>query len=429
MDETPYLGRFVRTYSRKDGSDHVVMEVPTRLRPPGWPKTIKLPQIGRRHGSLRDPSFLGRVRKDADRLNRRIDDLRAEAVCEPQQGRRTVAEAGELLFKTLKFRRVSTRQQNRMRRAVKKFTAWSIERGSPLFADLTKGDIEDFLYIYDGKPAAQTEFLFMWKRLVREAIGSKWRTDDPCADIPWPDRDPKQVHIWTADDVEAYAEAADGIGQHGLSALIRFNFLAGQRLGDVRTARFDRNFNGERFTIKQSKTGKAVTFVVPRQITALIESARYPDSPYMFVDFETGKPFTDNSIGLKFEELREHVAVEGGKKLYLKALRHSAVCRMVAANVPLLKITSVTGHAPENAEKIITRYALDIQRFADSAIMQTHRAEGGSDEDFSDTLPITNQDWLARVEKSDRHVSYYSRALRRHAGTMSSSATTDVLAA
>lgn len=55
-----------------------------------------------------------------------------------------------------------------------------------------------------------------------------------------------------------------------------------------------------------------------------------------------------------------------------------------------------------------TVYAVDIQRFADAAVKDVHRAEGGSDDDFSDTLPIANRDWLAQEASRDRYVGYFS---------------------
>lgn len=401
------LGRFVKVYRRKDGTDHVVFEVPKRQRPTGWPATLQLPEKGRRTGSLADAKFRDRIINDAARLNRRFDDRRAADARMARPGHRGMAELGEIYFKTIRFKELSKGRQDRARRAVKKMVDWSINRGNPPFSDFVKADVEDFLSMYDGYPQAQTEFRFIWNHLALEAV-ENWKTGNPCQKVKWPTLKPKRVNLWTMETVDLYANAANSIGQHGLAALIRFNFLAGQRLGDALRAQHGEHFNGERFTMRQSKTEAVVTFLVPKQLNAMVQAARYEGSPYLFTDFRTGKKFTQYGILTAFTELRAIVAQHNDEMLYLRTLRHSAVCRFVAADVRLLKIRAVTGHKPEHVEKIIDRYAVDMDRFADAAVKDVHRAEGGSDDDFSDTLPIANRDWLAQEASRDRYVGYFS---------------------
>lgn len=405
--ETEPLGRFVKVYPRRDGTDHVVFEVPKRLRPTGWPATLQLPERGIRAGTLTNRKFAERIMQDAVRLNRRLDDRRHADARMARAGHRGMAELGAIYFKTIRFKELSPGRQARARRAVKKMVDWAINRGNPPFAEFVKADVEDFLSMYDGFPSAQTEFRFMWNHLAIEAV-ENWKTGNPCLKVKWPRLTPKRVNLWTMETVDLYANAADNIGQHGLAALIRFNILAGQRLGDALRAEHGEHFNGERFTIRQSKTKAVVTFLVPKQVNEMVQAARYEGSPYLFTDFRTGTRFTPYGIMTAFTELRAAVAEHNDEMLYLKTLRHSAVCRFVAADVPLLKIRAVTGHKPEHVERIIERYAVDIQRFADAAIKDVHRAEGGSDNDFSDTLPIANRDWLAEEASRDRYVGFFS---------------------
>lgn len=407
-NEKVYLGRFVKVSRRRDGTDHVVMEVPKPNRPDGWPATIVLPERRLRVGRLSNPLFMQRVLQDAARLNDRLDARRARDARLARPGFRGMAELGEIYFRTIRFKELSLGRQKRGHRAVQKLVDWALERGNPPFASFVKADVEDFLAMYDGFPSAQTEFRWMWNTLALEAQENKWRDDNPCVKVKWPQLDPKRVNVWGQDTVDLYAAAADQIGQPGLGALIRFNYLAGQRLGDALRAKHGEHFNGERFTIRQSKRKRPVTFVVPKQLGSMLERARYEGSPYMFNDFKTGTRFTEYGLTTLLDEIRAMVCRHDDKMYYLRALRHSAVCRFVAANVPLLKITAVTGHKPENAQRIIDRYAVDIKRFADSAVMDMHRAEGGSDDDFSDTLPIANHDWLAKEASQDRYVSYFS---------------------
>ena len=399
------FGRFTRIRPHGDTQVAVYMSIPARLRPSGWPPTIRLPeQCKIQHGSLNDPVFVARVQHHAARINARLDARRAADARAPVPNQRTVAELSEVFCNTLRFRRLSDARKTRTRSLLRKIADWSVSRGSPPFADLVKADVEDFLSMYDDRPAAQGEARWVWNLLMQEAIDNRWRTDNPCERIPGPDRKPRPVNVWTHETVDRYAAAADRMNQPGLGALIQFGFFAGQRMGDLRRAQHGEHFNGERFTIKQSKRGATVSFLVPRQIVALIERVRVPGSPYLFTDLDTGGMFTEARLKHRFVEVRIAAAVPGEEKLHLRALRHSAVCRLVQANVPVLKIAGVTGHAPHSVQKLIERYAVDYQRFADDAMRMMNRAEGGSDQDFSDTLPVLNKDWHAKEGLRDTFI-------------------------
>lgn len=398
------FGRFTRIRPCGYKRVAVYMSVPARLRPQGWPPTLRLPEQSKiQHGTLNDPAFIARVQRDADRLNARLDARRALEARAPVPERRTAAEIVEIFYRTMRFRRLSDLRKTRTRSLLRKIVDWSVSRGNPPFADLLKADVEDFLSIYDDRPAAQTEARWLWNLLMLEAIDNRWRTDNACERIPWPDRTPRAVNVWTHETVDRYSAAANRMNQPGLAALLQFAFFAGQRMGDLRRAKHGVHFNGERFTLKQSKRGATVSFLVPKQVVDLLERVRVPGSPYLFTDSDSGSMFTESRLAARFVEVRVAVAVPGEAKLQLRALRHSAVCRLVQANVPVLKIAGVTGHAPQSVQKIIERYAVDYQRFADDAMRMMNRAEGGSDDDFSDTLPILNQDWLAKEGARERY--------------------------
>jgi hypothetical protein len=66
---------------------------------------------------------------------------------------------------------------------------------------------------------------------------------------------------------------------------------------------------------------------------------------------------------------------------------------MVDADVPLRKISAVTGHQLERVHQIVERYAIDTEGFADDAMLKMHIADGGRVEDFAPTDFGADRDW------------------------------------
>ena len=395
------LGRFVRSRKRRDGTDHVFMSVPTSLRPEGWPKTINLPCSGKRAGRLDDPRFFERVRNDAKRLNERLDQRRQHEETY-RSDRRNVRALAEIYFRTQRYRALSKGRKNRNRRDALIFADWAADRGDPDFASLKKYDFEDFLSLYDEKPALKLDLRSTLNILCVEAIEAGWRADNPIARLPWTVPPLKEeVILWRDDVAEAYAQMAHQMKQPGLGALILFGLRSGQRLGDLREARHDVHYRRGMFQVKQAKTGVMVKFPVPAGLCDLIESVRVEGSPFLFTDADTGTGFTHFHLWARFAEVRRALTREGGPKMQLRTLRHSAVCQMVDARIPLPQIAAVTGHLLARVHAIIARYAVDREGFAVAAMKQLHRSKGGHDEDF-----VTHDPFEGRDAQTSRKAQY-----------------------
>lgn len=212
------LGRFIRSNRRQDGTDHVFMSVPDHLCPPGWPKTITLPSEGKARGSLEDPVFLAKVRREAEVLNARLDQRRLEEEIYRSEQRNARALAN-IYFKTQRFRDVSEARQYRNKRDAMLFVNWAERRGDPDFATLRKPDFEDFLALYDNRPSQKLELRSTLNILCTEAMEAGWRTDNPISRIPWTVPKPaREVVLWTDETAHRFAQmAALSIGCRAVS--------------------------------------------------------------------------------------------------------------------------------------------------------------------------------------------------------------------
>lgn len=358
------------------------MSVPAELRPTGWPPTINLPSEAKRPGRLDDPRFLARVQRDAAILNARLDQRRHdEAVY--RSDKRTARALVAIYFKTRRYKALSEGRKNRNRHDAKLFAKWSEDRGDPDFATLRKPDFEDFLAIYDDRPALRLDLRSTLNILCNEAIEAGWRSDNPIAKLKWtaPPR-AREVVLWTDEVAHTFAEMAAQMQQPGLAALIHFGLRSGQRLGDLRNAKHGVNYLPGMFQVRRSKTGAVVKFPVPQHLQRMIESVRIEGSDYLFNNWDTKSAFKQSHVSQRFDEVRRAVSREGDPSMVLATLRHSVVCRMERAGVSLIEIAAVTGHQLARVHTIIARYAVDREGFAASAMMKLHQAEGGQATDF-----------------------------------------------
>lgn len=388
------LGRFVRASERKDGTHHVFMSVPSALRPESWPATITLPEEGSQTGSLNNPKFLARVQKAAQGVNKRLDARRDLEKAYRSEGKRNTRAVAEIYFRTKRFRDLSSSRMYRNRRDANIVVDWAERRGDPDFADLVKADFEDLLAIYDDRPSAQLDLRSILNVLCKEAITAKFRPDNPVESIRWTAPDPRDVVVlWKSETVEAYAAMARQMKQPGLAALIQVGIVVGQRLGDLRTAKHGVNYRGGRFQMVQSKTGEKVSIPLSAKLRALIEEVRVEGSPFLFNDGDTNTGYTSGRLSARFVEVRYAVTDDGGPNMILRSLRHSAVCVMVDNKVPLRNIAAVTGHRLGRVNRIMERYSIDTEGFADEAMKMVNRGAGGEDSDFDAVDFGADHDW------------------------------------
>lgn len=385
------LGRFIRHRARKDGTHEVFMAVPPRLRPEGWPPTIALPRASRRLGprSLENQAFRSAVLWEAQRLNQELDERRREEAALARVDRRNLAEMCDLYMETRRFRALSASRKSRTRWNIRTLMSWAESIGDPSIDRITKRDIERFLAVYDDRPFQQLDLRSCLNMLFREAVANAWCPFNPCAELSWTAPKPGERALWTWDDVEQFQRASEEIGHPAIGVFIRIQMFIGQRPSDLLACRWDEEFDGRVFRIRQGKTKEKVVIPVPSEVSAWLERVRVPGSPYLFSNPETGAGYSMSAFGARFRELRHLVIEDGGPRLLIQSLRHSAVCNMVCAKLHPYKIAAITGHANITVNNIIKHYSIDTNAFAAKGMSELYRHYGGDEQEFDDIELLT----------------------------------------
>lgn len=379
----PKLGRFIRVRRRENGTDHVFMSVPSDQRPADWPPTIALPQIGKREGSISDPKFLARVTRDAEALNKRLNERLDREASLAKASDYSVTALAAIYRDTVRFR-MKTGPARAYRNSLwtDRIAQWAESRGLTDFRAIKKPDVEDFLKLYDDRPFAQLDARSVWNILCREAVAVGWRSDNPTSGIPWTEPESAEHDLWTPEDVARYRATADRRRERVMGVYIEVNMFAGQRVNDLLQCRYGVNYRGGTLALRQGKGGRRVVFPLPANLRELLASIHVPGCEFLFPDPETGGRFKLAHFQERFRQLRHAVSADDDKLLQLMHLRHSAVCNMARNNLNNFQIASITGHDYADIDKILEHYAVDRPGFARSGAMKLNAAMGGTDDDF-----------------------------------------------
>lgn len=364
------LGPFVAVRKRADGTHRVLFEVPARLRPSGWLPTIPLPIEGRA-GNLGDAAEVARIQADALKLYDRYLIARAGGDLPAAPGR-NIATLIDAWQKSEAYRATKSRTQEGYSWLATKIEAWA--EAAPRASDpvaMLRGDVETFLRRYDNRPSLKWHMRKVLRLVMDQAVALGWRQDNPVDGVRV--KQPTgQVTIWEQADVEAYVAAADAAGQRWLGALILTEWEIGQRLTDAILFRRGAEYEAAEgmFRFRQSKTLAYVTIPVSDRLRASLAASAVDGSPYLFHDGATGRPFPDvGRLGHVFEAVRDKVLADGGRRLVLRALRHSCVVQLARCGCTVPEIASITGHSIATVESILSIYlprdsvvALNAQR-------------------------------------------------------------------
>jgi integrase len=390
------LGRYVCIRRGHGNRCRAYFVVPGRLRPQGWPSSIALPEVGDRAGSLANQAYLAKIKSEAKRLNKRLEERRLRTRLS-ESNDRSVERLADIYYRRDVYKSLSRSRQYRNAWSIDRIVEWAKARGNPDVTTLTALDIDDFLSIYDDRRGRRFDMRSVWNRLFDTACYAGWLEKSPLPRGNWKTPKPSATVIWRQEDVDRYATAATALMQPGLAALIQTAWLTGQRVGDLRTALWGAQFNGQRFLIRQSKTGVLVDIPVPNDLRRTLAAVKPDDSEHLFIDGLTGKPFTPGSLAYRFQMVRIAASQEGDPKLCLKGLRHSCVCRLFEDGSDVAGIAGVTGHLLARVHTILERYFPDRKRAAEQTMRRSFLANGGDPEDFGELDKPLPKDWLAKV--------------------------------
>lgn len=370
------LGRFVsRRGPRADGTYRVLFELPPRLRPSGWLPTTPLPIEGPRTGDLFNRDEVLRIQRDAAELYRRY--LASKAPSAPKPPERSFQVLLDAWQDSDSFRATRPRTQKDYRYLAKEIEA-IVETATPKPdpVRLTRDDVSQMLRVFDDRPTQKWHVRKVLRMVMDQAVAKGWRQDNPVIGVKLK-MPVSKVTIWEQADVNAYAWAAVWAGQPWVAAMILTEWEIGQRLTDcvlltraLRPEAIGYDASCGIFRFEQSKTDGYVTIRVSEFLRGVLEACLVDGSPYLFHDGATGRPFRDvDRLSHVFEDIRAIVVAHGGRRLILRALRHSCVVQLARAECTVPEIASITGHSIETVAKMLSVYlprdsvvALNAQR-------------------------------------------------------------------
>jgi integrase len=200
-------------------------------------------------------------------------------------------------------------------------------------------------------PVAANALLKMLRVLMKHAVDTGFREDNPARDVPPVRIKSEGYHSWTEEEIARF-EATHPIGS---PERLAFALLlhTGQRRGDV--IRMGPQHIRDGFLhFKQEKTGAELWIPITPQLQEII--AACPVNQLAFVVSELGKPYTATGFSNRF---RKDCDKAGLPHCTAHGLRKAAARRLAEAGCTEHEIKSITGHA---SLKEVVRYTKGVNQ-------------------------------------------------------------------
>jgi integrase len=217
----------------------------------------------------------------------------------------------------------------------------------------------DTLLARMGKPAAANNLRKRLGQLFDLSIRLGWRADNPVRAVKARKTRKGGHKTWQEEQIAVY-EAAHPLGTPG-RLLFDLALYTAQRRSDL-AVMGPQHIEDGRIRVRQLKTGKLVRIPIHPALARSI--AATPTGHLAFLTSNRGAPYTKESLGNLFQDLREGLGLEGYS---LHGLRKAASRRMAEIGLSNQLIKSITGHTTDSE---VSRYTRDAeqQRMADLAM-------------------------------------------------------------
>ncbi len=218
-----------------------------------------------------------------------------------------------------------------------------------------------------GKPAAANRLLKVLRALMRLAVDSGWRRDDPTREARPVSYGKTEIATWSEADIARFlARWPLGTREHLALCLLLFT---GQRQSDV-VGLGPQHVRDGRIELRQSKTGQAVA--IPIHPTLAEAIAAHPARHAVYLVTGNGRPFTVAGLGNWLREARQAAGMAPGMSPH--GLRKAAARRLAEAGCSALQIQAVTGHRSLREMEVYVREA-DRMQLADAAFATLRKTE------------------------------------------------------
>jgi integrase len=258
-------------------------------------------------------------------------------------------------FTSPEFLRLRRRTQHVYRLVIERFIA---EHGHRQVAEMRRDDVKKIMALKAATPGSANDLLKKIRTLIRFAIDTGWRTDDPTLRIKtFPEH---EFHTWTEDEIAQY-EKRWPIGSRERTAFA-LHLYTGQRRADVAHMAWT-DVVGKAINVVQAKTGARLTIPLHPNLSAALRA--WSRRHVIMLTTAFNKPFSDAGYG---NMMANAIAAAGlPDRCVLHGLRKAAARRLAEAGCTEKEIAAVTGHT---TLKEVARYtrAADQKRLAAGAV-------------------------------------------------------------
>jgi integrase len=239
------------------------------------------------------------------------------------------------------------------------------EHGDKRIALLERRHVLRMLDAKAATPAAARNFLLCIRVLIRYAIDTGVREDDPTIGIRVPRPKTNGFENWSEQDIAAFE------GRHPIGTMPRLALslllYTGQRRADViRMGR--QHVRDGVLHIRQQKTGTVLAIPICPELAAVLDATR--SDHLTFLTTGRGQPFSPEGFSRWFRTCCDQA---GLRNRSAHGLRKAACRRLAEAGCSAGEIAAISGHASLRELERYTK-AADQARMARNAVARTRTA-------------------------------------------------------
>lgn len=323
---------------RKNSPNAHYFQVPPRLRPDGWPPTLRL------------SSNLAEAIDEAKDAYQRMEAERDGAPLGNRYGTLPWLITG--YEQTDPYKVTSEKTKSSYAYCARIVTQWSEKGGHPQVADINRPAIKKFLAALNDTPSTRNHVASYLRTLLEHARDEGLIETNPATKLRLAQPE-ATIRIW---DIEGeFERVVEWLDAHQRSQLATALWIAraiGQREGDILSLQAPRDYRDGMFRFWQEKTKSYMTIPAPAGLSERIESR--PVGQLLLVANEvTAIKYNPRTLN---KWLRRATRALGLDDLLFMHLRHTCVVELARAGCTEAEIASITGHSLRTVGKILKHY-------------------------------------------------------------------------
>ena len=348
--------------------DHCVyyFVVPARLRPEGWPASIRLGTDT--HDGLQAIHDYALFKyNELQELKKRAD---TSAIQRIRPG--TILDIIDQYHKSDDYRLLAKETQHSYDRYLKVIETWANKGGNPHIKTLTAPVIYAFLNKYADRPRQQKYFKAVLSLLCTVAVRQGHIEYNVTREVRLSTKRKKQQQrlvVWSEADIDHFVRTADSLGYFNVGTAVMIAFYTGQRQADVFRYMEPRDYKDGYFRTEASKTGAIINLQADPKLEGRLKQR--PSGQLMLtVNDRTGRPWTKDAFEKQFDKVRKSAGMD---KHIFRQLRNSAAMHAEQADLTDAEFEAIFGWPREQVQTMLRNYYSDRnQASAESGVAKLH---------------------------------------------------------